>query len=154
MSARRPRRETLYATDLAFIHHVAFGDFAKRTAPGVIRLLRAHGIRTGLIVEAGCGSGILAARLVAAGYELYGFDQSPAMIRLARASAPSATFRVNSLEKANVPACRAVVAVGEVITYVRRRGAAAFFRHVHAALPRRGLFLFDFIESAERRTYP
>src|SRR5205085_4787524 len=59
-----------------------------------------------------------------------------------------------SFEEAIVPACRAVVAAGEVITYVRHRVAAAFFRRVHDALAPRGLFLFDFIESAERRTYP
>ena len=45
--------ERLYATDLAYIHHAGFGDFARRAAPELIRILRAHGIRNGFIVEAG-----------------------------------------------------------------------------------------------------
>jgi hypothetical protein len=75
------------------------------------------------------------------------------MIRLARASAPSATFRVASLARVRLPRCRAVVASGEVITYAARREAAAFIRRVHGALQPRGMFLFDFIESGARRTY-
>jgi len=152
--SRRRNDGRLYAADLAFIHDAAFGEFARRTAPEIIRILRRGGIRSGLLVEAGCGSGILASRLTGAGYELFGFDQSPAMIRMARASAPRATLRVASLAHAAIPRCRAVVAAGEVISYVRRREAAAFIRRVHAALEPRGLFLFDFIESGVQRTYP
>jgi 2-polyprenyl-3-methyl-5-hydroxy-6-metoxy-1,4-benzoquinol methylase len=152
--ARRRNDERLYAADLAFIHNAAFGEFARRTAPEIIRILRRAGISSGLLVEAGCGSGILASRLTGAGYELFGFDQSPAMIRMARASAPRAILRVASLARAAIPPCRAVVAAGEVISYVRRREAAAFIRRVHAALEARGLFLFDFIESGVHRTYP
>ena len=109
--------------------------------------------RNGLIVEAGCGSGILARDLTDAGYELFGFDQSAAMIRLARRRAPRARFRVGSLTRVSLPPCRAVLATGEIITYVPS-GVGAFFRRVHAALEPRGLFIFDFIESARRRTYP
>ena len=145
--------QRLYATDLAYIHHAGFGDFARRAAPELIRILRAHGIRNGLIVEAGCGSGILARRLTDAGYDVFGFDQSAAMIRLARRHAPAARFRVASLTHVSIPPCRAVLATGEIVTYVPG-GVPAFFRRVHAALQPRGLFIFDFIESARRRTYP
>jgi SAM-dependent methyltransferase len=142
----------LYATDLAYIHNAGFGHFARRASPELIRILRAHGISNGLIVEAGCGSGILARALTAAGYELFGFDQSAAMIRLARRRAPRARFRVASLTRVPLPPCRAVLATGEIISYVSS-GVGAFFRRVHAALEPRGLFIFDFIESARRRTY-
>jgi len=146
-------RSRLYSTDLAFIHDVAFGDFARHAAPGVVRMLQAAGIAAGVIVEAGCGSGILAAQLVAAGYDVLGIDQSAAMIRLARANAPAARFRVASLAHAAIPPCRAIIAAGEVITYVGRREAGAFFKRVQAALEPHGVLIFDFIESAERRTY-
>jgi SAM-dependent methyltransferase len=145
--------EQLYATDLAYIHDAGFGDFARRAAPELIRLLRAHGIRNGLVVEAGCGSGIVARDLIEAGYDVFGFDQSGAMIRLARRRAPAARFRAASLTDVSIPPCRAVLAVGEIITYVPA-GVRAFFRRVHAALRPGGLFIFDFIESASRRTYP
>jgi SAM-dependent methyltransferase len=153
VTTRRSRTERLYSADLAHIHDAGFGDLAKRAGPEVVRILRAHRIRNGLIVEAGCGSGILAAHLVDAGYDVSGFDQSAAMIRLARARAPAARFRVMSLTRAILPACRAVVAIGEVITYVPS-GVGTFFRRVHAALDPGGLFIFDFIESGKRRIYP
>jgi SAM-dependent methyltransferase len=142
----------LYSRDLSYIHDVAFGDFARRAAPGVVRILRAHGIKTGQILEIGCGSGIVTRHLIDAGYDVFGFDQSAAMIRLARARAPEADLRVASLVRVPLPSCRAALAVGEVITYVPR-GVGAFFRRVHAALEEGGLFIFDFIESAARRTY-
>jgi len=84
------------------------------------------------------------------------------MIRLACAKVPEARFRVASLIDARIPRCDAVVAVGEVIAYVTSSRAGSglpvalrrFFRRVHDALRPGGLFVFDFIESADRRTYP
>ena len=153
----------MYSTDLAYIHDAAFRGLTEGAASAIIRLLRDHGIRSGRIVEAGCGSGILARRLVDAGYDVIGFDASPAMIRLARANvrgarrgaearSGKATFRVASLERVRVPRCAAVIAIGEVITYAR--SLRPFFRRVSTAVRTGGLFIFDFIESADRRTYP
>lgn len=106
-------------------------------------------------MEAGCGSGTLAKHLTDAGHRVVGIDASAAMIRLARAHAPEARFRVESLETARVAPCDVVIAVGETITYLRSpRSVRQFFERVSRALTPGGLFLFDFIESAERRTYP
>jgi len=151
----------LYSSDLAYIHDAGFGDFAERAAPQVIPILRRHGIRAGRVVEVGCGSGTLARRLVDAQYSVVGFDISPAMIRLARHKVPEATFRVASLTEARMPGCDAVVAIGEVVTYVpaRNRGTGlppalrAFFSRVHEAVEPGGLFIFDFIESGAGRTF-
>jgi len=142
----------LYSDDLAYIHDAGFAEFATRAGPEVIRILRRAAIRSGRIVDVGCGSGILSRRLVDAGYEVSGFDISPAMIRLARAKVPEAVFRVSALGSMHVPPCRAVAAIGEVITYAS--SVRAFFKRVAGALEPGGLFIFDFIESAERRTYP
>jgi SAM-dependent methyltransferase len=151
MAATHP----LYLTDLAHIHDRAFGDVANGVAPELARILARHGIRRGRIVDAGCGSGILARHLVDAGHRVFGIDASPAMIRLARARAPKGTFRVASIAKTPIPRCDAVVAIGEVITYLpSRRAVEGFFGRVRAALAPGGLFLFDFIESGERRHYP
>jgi SAM-dependent methyltransferase len=150
----------VYSDDLAHIHHLGFTKLARGFAPELLSLLRRHGIRAAprratTLVEVGCGSGVLAARLVAAGYDVVGIDQSPAMIRIARATAPGARFRVARLEQARLPPASAVIAVGEIVTYVPGGLAVLqrFFQRVRRALRPGGLFIFDFIESAERRTY-
>ncbi len=142
----------MYSTDLAYIHDEGFAEFATRAAPDVIRILRRSGIRSGRIADVGCGSGILSRRLVDAGYEVNGFDISPAMIRLARAKVPEAHFRAAPLGSMRVPPCRAVIAIGEVISYAR--SVRAFFKRAARALDPGGLFIFDFVESTDRRTYP
>jgi SAM-dependent methyltransferase len=146
----------VYSPDLAYIHDVGFGAFARRAGPHIAAILRRHGIRGGLVVEAGCGSGDLARFLSTHGYSVRGFDVSPAMVRLARERAPAGAFRVASLATMRLPACAAIVAIGEVITYVPgglpvvRR----FFRRAYAALRPGGVLVFDFIASARGRTYP
>ena len=147
-----------YSPDLAYVHDQGFTTFAHRAAPELIRILRRHGIRSGLIVDVGCGSAPLARPLLDAGYRVLGIDRSPSMIRLARASVPDATFRVASLTTARLPRCAAVIALNEIVSYVadpagRLTGLSRFFAHVYDALPPGGLLMFDFMASAEGRTY-
>jgi SAM-dependent methyltransferase len=137
-----------YGTDLALIHHLGFGDFGRRSAQFVLASLRSAGVRSGLVVDLGCGSGILARELTRANYEVLGLDGSPAMIALARRVAPAATFRVASFVSTPLPTCSAVTAVGEVLGYRfdPRHDAATLhrlFARVRAALLPGGLFLFD-----------
>jgi SAM-dependent methyltransferase len=143
-----------YSEDLAYIHDTGFGDFARRAAPALLKTFRAHGIRDGLVVDAGCGSGIWARALIVAGYDALGIDISPSMIRLARRNAPGAEFRAASLFSVKLPACAAVTAIGECVNYAfdssnsRRRLAAFFGRVFHALLPG-GVFIFDFAEPGQ-----
>jgi SAM-dependent methyltransferase len=85
---------TGYEEDLAYIHHAGFTGFAEQAAVRILELLRERGIRSGLVVELGCGSGVTARALTEAGYDVLGIDSSPAMVRLARRTAPLASFRV------------------------------------------------------------
>jgi len=154
----KPGRATRpYRTDLAYVHDVGFSDLARRAAPGLLRLFSRHRIRDGRVVEYGCGGGRLAEALIRAGYSVTGIDISPAMIRLARRRAPHGTFRVGSLTEGMVPPCRAIVAVGEVVSYVREahpqpRRLSFFFSRAFGALEPGGLLVFDFPESAEGRS--
>lgn len=145
----------MYLDDLAAVHDAGFGDLARRAAPEIVRMLRARGIRGGLVVDVGCGSGLAAQHFVERGYDVFGIDVSPAMIRLARSNAPRARFRVGSIDGVTLPPCEAVTATGEVVSYVRGGLPALgrFFRSAGAALRPGGLLAFDFMESAAKRTY-
>jgi len=60
------------------------------------------------------------------------------MVRLARRHVPGARFAVGRLPAASMPACDAVVAVGEVLNYMKRAAAFdALFLRVCRALYRR-----------------
>ena len=69
-----------YKADLAYIHDVGFGDFARNSAPALLEMLRSNGVSKGLVVDLGCGSGLWARELSDAGYGVLGVDISPAMI--------------------------------------------------------------------------
>ena len=140
-----------YRTDLAWIHHTGFSEFATLASRGILASLQSHGIREGLIVEIGCGSGILARALTDAGYAVLGIDASPAMIELARVTAPAARFEVAPFDEAALPPCAAITAMGEVLNYGTLAGVQTFIRHAAQALTPGGLLLFDI---AERDGYP
>ncbi|HEX6160184.1 MAG TPA: class I SAM-dependent methyltransferase, partial [Thermoanaerobaculia bacterium] len=123
-------------------------EFARSAAPGIIAILQKHGIGDGLVVDAGCGSGVLSRALTDAGYEVFGFDLAPAMIEIARDVAPKARFAVASFLRVELPPCRAVLAIGEILMYLSDPSNTldalrAFFGRVHEALGPGGLLLFD-----------
>jgi SAM-dependent methyltransferase len=137
-----------YREDVAYIHDAGYADFALETAPGILEILARNGIREGLVVDLGCGSGLLLRELLDAGYRVLGIDISEAMIELARSRAPEAEFRVGSLFDAGIPPCAAVTAISEVLNYLfdpenENIGLARLFRRVHDALSPGGVFVFD-----------
>jgi SAM-dependent methyltransferase len=150
-----------YQRDVAYIHDRGFGFFARETAPGLLRLLRRAGVKAGLVVELGCGSGIWAEALTKTGYDVTGVDISPDMIRLARKAAPKAKFVTGSLLSVEIPPCDAVVSTGECVNYCfdpsnNLRTIARLFRRIHRALNPGGVFVFDFAEPGQlaHRTSP
>lgn len=145
-----------YEEDLAYIHHVGFGDLARQATPAVLQALRPLGAQ-GTVLELGCGSGILLSALVAAGYRGIGVDASAAMIDIAREAVPSAKFLVGSLYEIEVPKCDAVIAMGEALNYVSAKATpptAQLFDRIVAALPAGGPFLFDAIVRGKQSCSP
>ena len=141
-------RKTLYRDDLAYVHHVGFGGFAREASTGLLRLLHGAGIRRGTLVDLGCGSGVWAREAGRRGFDVVGVDASPAMIRLARRVAPRARFRCASLYDFDIPACDVVTAIGEGLNYVAGEGHRLpeldrLFRRIAVALRPDGLFIFD-----------
>ena len=73
-----------YNKDLAYIHDAGFTESARQAAATVLNLLREKKIKSGLVVDLGCGSGVLANRLTREGFDVLGVDISEAMLKLAR----------------------------------------------------------------------
>jgi SAM-dependent methyltransferase len=111
-------REPYYRPDLALVHHLGFGFHADACAPGILALLEPVRERGGLVVELGCGSGLLTRYLVEAGHRVLASDASPAMIELARRTAPEADVRQLVLPDDPVAECDAVVSIGHVLSYL------------------------------------
>jgi len=135
----------LYARDLAEIHDAGYGGFAQTAAPGLLRRLERAGIRSGLVVDLGCGSGIWARALTDAGYDVLGVDESAEMLRIARRKAPRARFEQASVLDYRPPPCQAITALGEVLCYA---GSLAPLRRTGGAR----LLLFDVATPARAGT--
>jgi SAM-dependent methyltransferase len=140
-----------YGDDLAYIHEAGFADFAKNAAPEILRILRGKGIAGGLVIDIGCGTGVLTEELVAAGYRVLGIDISPSMLKIARKRVPAAAFRAASFLDARLPACDAITSVGECINYRldpsnTSARLESFFARAYRALRPGGVLVFDFLE--------
>ena len=150
----RDLMDSLYQQDLAYIQAVAFGALARGAAPEIVRRLRAARCRVRRVVDVGCGSGPLTQVLVEAGFAVTGIDCSEELLALARRAVPTAHFVSASIHDTEIPACEAIVAVGEPLTYHAEDDDAdlrigRFFRRASIVLPPGGLLMFDVIECGE-----
>jgi SAM-dependent methyltransferase len=139
---------SFYGPDVARAHDAGFGDQARGAARELLARLAAAGLHDGLVVDLGCGSGILAKQISAAGYDVLGVDLSEAMLALGRRRVPAARFARASVHDAAIPPCVGVAAVGEVLNYATdpragRAAAAALFARAAGALAPGGVLLFD-----------
>lgn len=137
-----------YRDDLARIHDEGFGRFAVGAAEVLLGELSGRRGRPNLVVDLGCGSGILAEIVSRKGFDVLGVDLSPAMLRIARARAPKAEFRQGSLWDVEIPHCLGAAMIGEIVNYLfDESGGRKRFREllgrVHAALAPGGVLLFD-----------
>jgi SAM-dependent methyltransferase len=120
--------EAYYGSDLAWVHHTGYSQHVENASHGIVRLLRDGGLARGAhVLDVGCGSGLLARRLLDSGFAVTGIDASPAMVDLARSHAPGAQFKVvrlpagSSGRDARLPETDAVVSTGHVLNYLDTR---------------------------------
>ena len=137
-----------YGEDLAYIHDAGFGDVAAAASEWLIQELRCLEITSGTVTDLGCGSGLLAANLVQAGYSVLGVDISPAFIEMARRRVPGVEFVVESFLSVELPTSVAIAAVGEVLNYGfdktnGPKARRALFNRAFDALVPNGLVVFD-----------
>jgi SAM-dependent methyltransferase len=108
-----------YRQDLARVHHLGYGFHADRCAPAIVELLGPVRERGGLVLELGCGSGLLTRYLLDAGHRVVATDASPAMLELAETVAPGAeAIQPLVLPDDALPECDAVVSIGHVLSYL------------------------------------
>jgi len=142
-----------YKEDLAFIHDAGFSEWALKSAPGLLQILKRNGIRDGLIVDLGCGSGVWAGALTEAGFSVLGIDISDSMIDIARKRAPAAEFRVGSIFSTRIPRCKAVTSISECLNYLfdseQDGRIPRLFERIYNALAPGGVFVFDIAEPGQ-----
>jgi SAM-dependent methyltransferase len=108
-----------YRADLALVHHRGYGFHADASVPGILELLAPVRARNGLVLELGCGSGLLTRYLVDAGHRVIATDASPAMLDLARSTVPDAEeIRLLTLPDDPLPTADAIVSIGHVLSYL------------------------------------
>jgi SAM-dependent methyltransferase len=119
MASMKASHAGYYRRDLALVHHLGFGFHADLVAPGILKLFEPLRARGGLIVELGCGSGLLTRHLLDAGHRVIATDASPAMLALTRQTAPDADAVAQLvLPDDPIPACDAIVSVGHPLSYL------------------------------------
>ena len=138
-----------YDTNLAFVHDRGHREFAQNAAKTVWQLVEG---KSGdiLIVDLGCGSGILEKELAKKKLNVIGVDNSFAMIEIAKQNAPEATFLTASIYDFDIPECDLVCAIGECFNYLfcnkpDLNEITKVFAHIHNSLMPKGYFVFDIL---------
>ncbi len=141
---------TYYRSDLARVHHEGFGFHADLCAPGILQLLEPVRERGGLVVELGCGSGLLTRYLVEAGHRVIATDASPAILDLAREYVPKATaIEQLTLPDDPIPEADAIVSIGHALSYLPDEPAVTrAFVAAAGALRLNGILAIDICDRA------
>jgi SAM-dependent methyltransferase len=110
----------MYRHDLAMVHHLGFGAHAAAVAPGIVDFLAPVRARDGLLLELGCGTGLLTRELIAAGYRVVATDASEAMLDVARDLIGESAQEIRRLTLPDdpLPQADAIVAVGHPLNYL------------------------------------
>ena len=140
-----------YQEDLAYVHDSGFGEFAINATSMILKTLGEQFPNKGLVIDLGCGSGIVAKSLTQAGFNVLGIDHSNAMIGLAKHKAPKAEFITGSFFDIDLPKCSAIISTSECFNYIthvtdNENALKNLFQKSFNALEEGGLLIFDMIE--------
>jgi SAM-dependent methyltransferase len=143
-----------YKEDLAYIHDTGYSEYVLKSAPGILAILAQNNIRSGLVVDLGCGSGLSVLELIKADYRVLGVDISESLIAIARTRVPGAEFRVESMFKTDIPSCNAVISIGECFNYLfdvdnNYQMLVQLFDRIYRSLTPGGVFIFDIAEPGQ-----
>lgn len=135
---------TMFGPDLAAYHDERAAGVAAAGAATLIAALHAAGIDAGRIADVGCGSGVAAARLIEAGFQVTAIDPSSAMLRLTAKRAPAAQRVRAGIADVSLPSrLVGICAFGEVIGYDPDADLDEVLETFHAALRPSGVLVLD-----------
>ena len=115
----------------------------------IIETLAQDGIRDGLVLELGCGTGTVTEMLADAGYDMIGIDNSEEMLAEAMEkrmeSGQDILYLQQDMQEFELyGTVRAIVSVCDSLNYItEREELLQVFRLVNNYLDPEGLFLFD-----------
>ena len=116
----------------------------------IVQILSAYGIRDGLVLDLGCGTGSMTELLAGAGYDMIGVDASEEMLELAyekRAeSGHDILYLLQDMREFELyGTVRAVYCACDSVNYIlSEEELIQVFKLVNNYLDPRGLFIFDF----------
>ena len=116
----------------------------------IVRGLCAHGIKDGLVLELGCGTGCMTELLAQRGYDMIGVDLSDEMLNIAISKREQSGHDILYLNQDMrafelYGTVRAVVSVCDSMNYLlEEEDLLSCFRLVNNYLDPGGIFMFDF----------
>ena len=139
----------------------AYGDFAKvydmfmdnipyeEWCDYLTGLLKEYGVRDGLVLELGCGTGSMTELLAARGYDMIGIDNAPQMLQKAmekkQESGQDILYLLQDMREFELyGTVKAVVSVCDSMNYItEEEDLLDVFRLVNNYLDPGGIFIFD-----------
>lgn len=126
-----------------FMEDVPYDDWTRK----ICAMLQQYGIRDGLVLDLGCGTGQMTRRLRAAGYDMIGVDASAEMLEQARERETdnSILYLEQDMRAFELyGTVRAVISVCDCMNYLlKEEDLLKTFRLVNNYLDPGGIFIFD-----------
>ena len=127
-----------------FMDNTPYKEWAER----IRTILAKEGIKEGLVLDLGCGTGSLTTILSDLGYDMIGVDLSPEMLQIAqdKRKGRDILYLCQGMREFELyGTVRAVVSVCDSVNYLTEDGdLTECFRLVNNYLDPSGLFIFDF----------
>ena len=134
----------MYEPDLAAFHDTHMTTLAREAATTLVDELAEAGLHRGLVADVGCGSGVLSALLIEAGYDALAIDPSPAFLGLVGVNAPQAERQLATAATMTLPRrLVAIACVGEVLAYDPDIDLDEALEQFHDALRPGGVLIID-----------
>ena len=129
-----------------FMDNVPYGEWGGY----IYTLLCRYGVKSGIVLDLGCGTGTMTEILAGYGYDMIGVDNSEDMLELAMekriASGHDILYLLQDMREFELyGTVRAVVSVCDSVNYITEpEELAGMFRLVNNYLDPGGIFIFDF----------